>query len=538
MPPDWCKRVGEFAVAADEKEDASSMTDLQAPPRLTTIEVRNPADGVVVGHVPIDSPEIVAQKANELRSHQPEWEAIGAEGRKRWLLRFQGWMLDNLEHLTDVLQSETGKTRAEASAEGPASADILNYFAQNAGSFLADRHPKAHSPLMRTKRLTTTYHPYPVVGLIIPWNFPLMNVALDGVAALAAGASVLLKPSEVTPLSAVEFARGWVEVGAPPVLSLTTGYAETGAAVIANSDYVHFTGSTATGRKVAVACAERLIPYSLELGGKDPAIVLADADLERAANGIAWGGMFNSGQVCVSVERVYVEAPVYDEFVARLTDNVTRLRQGKDDRGYRFDVGAMATAAQRDIVARHVDEAVAAGARVTTGGKPTGVGTFFQPTVLADVEQSMSCVSEETFGPTLPVIKVADEAEAIRLANDSEYGLSASVWSRDNERAERVARRLEVGAVNINDALVNGNNLAIPMPGWKTSGIGSRHGGADGLLKYCRQQAITVSRMKPQAKELNWYPYSKGKFRFAMGVIRASAGHGLRRVGIKPRGQR
>jgi acyl-CoA reductase-like NAD-dependent aldehyde dehydrogenase len=217
---------------------------------------------------------------------------------------------------------------------------------------------------------------------------------------------------------------------------------------------------------------------------------------------------------------------------------VTRLRQGKDDRGYRFDVGAMATAAQRDIVARHVDEAVAAGARVTTGGKPTGVGTFFQPTVLADVEQSMSCVSEETFGPTLPVIKVADEAEAIRLANDSEYGLSASVWSRDNERAERVARRLEVGAVNINDALVNGNNLAIPMPGWKNSGIGSRHGGADGLLKYCRQQAITVSRMKPQAKELNWYPYSKGKFRFAMGVIRASAGHGLRRVGIKPRGQR
>ena len=224
--------------------------------------------------------------------------------------------------------------------------------------------------------------------------------------------------------------------------------------MIANSDYVHFTGSTATGRKVAMACAERLIPDSLELGSKDPAVVLADADLERAANGIAWGGMFNSGQVCISIERVYVEAPVYDEFVAKLNEKVSRLRQGQDDDRYRFDVGAMATAAQRDIVRRHVDEAVAGGAR--SGGKPTGMGTFFQPTVLADVEQTMSCMTEETFGPTLPVVKVADEDEAIRLANDSNYGLSATVWTRDLASGQRVARRLEAGAVDVNDALVNG----------------------------------------------------------------------------------
>ena len=347
---------------------------------------------------------------------------------------------------------------------------------------------------------------------------------------------MLLKPSEVTPLSAVEFVRGWNEIGAPPVLALTTGYAETGAAVIANSDYVHFTGSTATGRKVAVACAERLIPYSLELGGKDPAVVLADADLERAANGIAWGGMFNSGQVCVSIERVYVEAPIYDEFVAKLTDNVSRLRQGQDDDRYRFDVGAMATPAQRDIVRRHVDEAVAAGARVTTGGQPTGVGTFFQPTVLADVDQSMACVNEETFGPTLPVVKVADEDEAIRLANDSNYGLSATVWTGDNARGERVARRLEAGAVNVNDAMANGFQFALPMPGWKHSGVGSRNGGADGLLKYCRPQAITTPRIPTQANEPLWYPYSRRKFRIALGLMRAGAAHGLRRVGLKPRG--
>jgi acyl-CoA reductase-like NAD-dependent aldehyde dehydrogenase len=512
------------------------MTAIQPDTRQSTIEVRNPADGTVVGEVPNDAAETVAAKARELRLFQPEWEALGPRGRKKWLLKFQDWVLDNAEHITDVVQSETGKVRADASIEAPMTAGLLDYWASNAEAFLGDRHPKPHNLLMMTKRLTTVYRPYPVVGLIIPWNFPFANASLDGIAALAAGAALLLKPSEVTPLSAVEFASGWTEIGAPPVLALTTGYAETGAAVIANSDYVHFTGSTATGRKVAVACAERLIPYSLELGGKDPAVVLADADLERAANGIAWGGMTNSGQVCVSIERVYVEAPIYDEFVAKLSDKVGQLRQGQDDDKYRFDVGAMATAAQRDIVARHVDEAIAGGARVTTGGRPTGVGTFFQPTVLADVDQSMSCMREETFGPTLPVVKVADEDEAIRLANDSRYGLSATVWTSDPARGERVARRIEAGAVNINDAMANGFQFGLPMPGWKDSGIGARNGGAEGILKYCRAQAITTPRIPTQANEPLWYPYSRRKYRFGLGMMRAAAAHGVRRLGIKPRG--
>ena len=298
--------------------------------KADTITVHNPATGAVAGTVPIDDAETVAAKARELRLFQPEWEEIGARGRKKWMMAWQDWVLDNTDRLTEMLMSETGKSRGDASIEPITIADAINYWAGNAEEFLADRHPKAHSPLFKVKKLTTIFRPYPLVGMIEPWNFPLAMLALDLVPALASGAAVLLKPSEVTPLSALELARGWNEVGAPPIFALATGYGATGAAVIENSDFVHFTGSTATGRKVAVACAERLIPCSLELGGKDPAIVLADADIDRAANGIAWGGMFNSGQVCISVERVFVEAPVYDEFVAKLADKVRAVAQGQE----------------------------------------------------------------------------------------------------------------------------------------------------------------------------------------------------------------
>ncbi|BBZ79978.1 aldehyde dehydrogenase [Mycolicibacterium anyangense] len=511
------------------------MTAVQPKSDQATITVHNPADGRVAGTVPIEGAEAVAAKARELRLFQPEWEEIGPRGRKVWMNKWQDWILDNSEHLVEVLMSETGKSRSDASLEPVALADSIKYWAGNAEEFLSDRHPKPHSLLFKVKKLTTVYRPYPLVGIIEPWNFPLAMLALDVVPALAAGAAVLLKPSEVTPLSAVEFVRGWNEVGAPPILGLATGYGDTGAAVIENADYVHFTGSTATGRKVAVACAQQLKPFSLELGGKDPAIVLADADIERAANGIAWGGMFNSGQVCISVERVYVEAPVYDEFVAKLTDNVRSIRQGQESTGLKYDTGAMATPAQRDIVDRHVREAVADGARVLAGGKPTGVGTFFQPTVLADVTPTMSCIAEETFGPTLPVVKVADENEAVRLANDSVYGLSASVWTGDIERGERLARRLECGAVNINDALTNVFCPPLPMGGWKESGIGYRSGGANGLIKFCRQQAITAPKLPTQKSELMWYSSSRRQGKLALAAMRAMAGRGVRRVGLRPK---
>ena len=498
------------------------------------ITIHNPATGLVVGSVPIDDPETVAAKARALREAQPEWEAMGPRGRKKWMLKWQEWILDNADHITEVLMSETGKSRSDAHIEPIAVADMINYWAGHAEEFMADKSVLGHTMLYRIKKLTVHYRPHPVVGVITPWNFPFAMPGLDIPPALAAGCAVLLKPSEVTPLSAVEFVRGWKEVGAPPVLDITTGYGATGAALPGVVDMIQFTGSTATGKKVAVACAERLIPCSLELGGKDPAIVLADADLDRAANGITWGGFFNSGQVCVSVERVYVEAPVYDEFVAKLADNVRKLQQGSEtDGGFTYDLGAMATDAQVGIVQRHVDEAVAAGATVLTGGKPTGQGTFFPPTILTDVTHDMSCITEETFGPTLPVIKVADEEEAIRMANDSVFGLSATVWTGNTARGERVARRLECGAVNVNDALSNVFVFGVPMGGWKESGVGARAGGAYGILKFCRQQAITAPRLPTQKSEMLWYSASKKQAQFAVGAMRAFGAHGLRRFGIK-----
>jgi acyl-CoA reductase-like NAD-dependent aldehyde dehydrogenase len=514
------------------------MTTMSSAADARYIEVRNPADASVVGQVPLDGRDVVATKVAALRRAQPDWEDLGPNGRAVWLRRLQEWLLDNAAHLADVLQSETSKPRTDAAFEVPMIADLINYYVKNAASFLSDQHPRPHSPIGRTKRLLKIYRPYPVVGVISPWNFPLAMPGLDVIPALTAGAAVILKPSEVTPLSGEELVRGWREIGAPPVFDAAHGAGATGAAVVDHVDYVQFTGSTRTGRVIAQSCATRLIPYSLELGGKDPAIVLSDADLDRAAHGIAFGGLINSGQLCVSVERIYVEAAVHRQFVDKLTQHVAQLRQGRDDAGYRYDLGGLANAQQRDLVQRHVDQAVEAGARVTTGGKPTGVGTFFEPTVLVDVDHSMSCIQEETFGPTLPVMRVADEAEAIRLANDSNYGLSASVWTRDRRRGLAVARQLEVGAVNINDVAANLFSFALPMGGWKESGVGARWGAADGLRKYCRQQAVTIPRTPVPKKELFWFPYSPMKVKLTHFVMRMSSARGWRRLGILGRGSR
>ena len=500
-------------------------------------EVRSPADGCVVASLPDQGAEEVRAAVGRLRGNQPAWEALGPTGRGEWVGRLRDWLFDNDERVAELLQRETGKPWQEASLEVPFAIDLIEYYRKRAEKFLADSHPRPQDLLMAGKRLTIAYRPYPVVGVICPWNNPVLLALADAVPALLAGAAVAVKPSELTPLATGEIVRGWREdVGAPGVLECLTGAGGTGAALVEEVDFIQFTGSTRTGRKIAQRAAERLIPYSLELGGKDAMIVLADADLERAANAAVWGAMFNSGQACTSVERVFVEEPVYDEFVELVAGRVRGLRQGADGKRFDTDIGSLSSQAQLAIVERHVSEALANGARALVGGKRADApGAFFEPTVLVDVEPSMRCMREETFGPTLPVMKVTNVEEAIRLANDSSYGLSASVWTRDRARGEQIARRLEVGAVNVNDMFVNVFSLPIPQGGWKQSGVGARLGGAHGIRKYCRPQSVTATRLALRS-ELLWYPYTALKAELFLRVTRFLFAHDWRRrLGRRPR---
>lgn len=495
---------------------------------VPVIDVHSPADGRVVGQVRDQPAAEVVDVIEGLRSAQPAWEALSFGERATWLRRYRDWLLDNEERLGKVLQSETGKPWAEATMEVPYIADIINYFTKNGKRFLADETPRSHGPITMTKRQRLVYRPYQVVGVITPWNFPLALAVMDSVPALLAGASVVVKPSEFTPLATREALAGWEEIGAPPVFRYVSGYGSAGATVVDNVDFVQFTGSTRTGRIIGQRAAERLIPCGLELGGKDAMVVLEDADLDRAASGAVWGAMCNSGQMCTSVERVYVEAPVYEDFVSRVVERVRELRQGADEQAYRYDVGAMANEAQVAIVERHVNEAVEKGAKPLTGGKRGASGNFFEPTVLVDVDHTMSCMTEETFGPTMPIMKVADSEEAIRLANDSPYGLSATVWSKDKARGESVARRLDAGSVNVNDMFTNLFALPLPQAGWKQSGLGARNGGPYGMRKYCRPQSITLSRVEPKS-EPQWYPYSPFKMKVLSKVTRMMMARDLRR---------
>jgi len=476
------------------------------------IPVYCPADGRLVTEVAAATPADVQAVATALRREQPAWEDLGPAGRARHLRAWRDWFLDNQRRLGEMVQSETGKTWNDAALEPMIGIDLINYFTKHAAEFLAPRKLAPHGPAGATKRLRLTFRPHPLVGLITPWNGPIGNPILDVVGALVAGCAVLSKPSEFTPLSWTEAVRGWREdVGAPPILASVTGDATTGEAVVDAVDMIMFTGSARTGRRIAARAGERLIPASLELGGKDAMIVLADADLDRAAAAATWGAMLNAGQACISVERVYVEAPVHDAFVAKVTARVEALRVGMDGPGeFGAEVGAIATPAQLAVIEAHVADALAKGARVTTGGRRREPGLFFEPTVLVDVDHTMDCMRHETFGPTLPIMRVADEEEAIRLANDSRYGLSASVFTGDAARADRVAGRLEAGAVNVNNVLSNLFQLPLPMGGWKESGLGSRLGGANAVLKFCRPQAQVAERFALPA-EPYWFPVSRRK---------------------------
>lgn len=470
-------------------DDEMTATELDVP---NTGTILNPATGGVAGHVRWTDPADVPAVAARLRHAQREWEQIGAKGRARVLARFAVWLADNRDEIESLLVKETGKSAADAAQEVPLLLMILSYYIKTMEKALAPETRPAALPFLSVKKVTVYFRARPITGIIAPWNYPVANALMDGVSALAAGSAVLLKPSERTPLTAEVIVRGWRESGGPDVFEIVQGTREVAEAVIDVSDYIQFTGSSATGVKVMERAARRLTPVSLELGGKDPMIVLEDADIDLAAHAAVWGAMFNAGQTCVSVERVYVLEQVYDEFVAAVVRDVNALQVGAGE-GTHF--GALIDEQQLSITERHVADALARGAKVLTGGhRVPGAGSFYQPTVLVDVDHSMACMTDETFGPTLPIMKVSSVAEAVRLANDSVYGLSASVFSRDTERAKDIAVQLDCGAVNINDVISNLMCTTAPMGGWKSSGIGARFGGVEGIRKFCKQETVVVPR--------------------------------------------
>jgi len=508
-------------------------TDVPPAPRPEadqTIGVENPATGELVGTVPRLGREQIQALAARARSAQPAWEALGLAARGKVLRRAQQWMLDHAEQVIETVVSETGKPYEDAQlADFGYTVSALGFWAKQAPSYLADERVRSwNNPLTLGKKLTIRYTPIGVVGVIGPWNFPIANSFGDCIPALAAGNSVILKPSEVTPLSSLLMAEMMRDCGLPDgVFQVACGDGSTGAALIEAIDCVMFTGSSKTGKAVLRAAAERLIPCHLELGGKDPMIVCADANIERAANAAAYYSMNNAGQVCISVERVYVEEPVYDEFVQRVTDNIRTLRQDSPAGEGTIDVGAVIFPPQLDIIDEHVRDALARGATVLTGGRQRpGPGRFYEPTVLVDVDHTMKIMSEETFGPTLPIMKVSDVEEAVRLANDTAYGLQASVWTSDVNRGQQLARRIAAGVVCVNDAQINYTALNLPMGGWKSSGLGTRHG-AGGIRKFTKVQSLLVTRHALK-REPFMFPYRAERTRLLRRLVRLLYGRALR----------
>jgi succinate-semialdehyde dehydrogenase/glutarate-semialdehyde dehydrogenase len=490
----------------------------EAGARTRRLRLTNPATLAPIGEIDVATAADVAQAVQRARKAQPEWAATSFRERRRLLERAVRLLVAQQDEFLEVIRSETGKPLEEAQAtEILGACDALQFYAKRAERILADRTVPLH--LMKSKRLRISYRPLGVVGIITPWNFPFLLALNPTIQALVAGNAVLLKPSEVTSFSGQLVERLLREAGCPDgVFQLLLGDGETGSALVdAGVDKISFTGSVATGRRVAEACARQLVPCTLELGGKDPMIVCGDADLERSAAGAVFGAFANSGQICISTERVYVVDEVADEFTRKVLEQTAALRQGPEGEA---DVGAMIHAPQIDVVEEHLADAKRRGAKILTGGRrnPAWPGLFFEPTVLTDVNHDMQIMREETFGPVLPIMRVRDEAEALALANDTSFGLNASVWTRDKRRGIELAKAVHAGSAVVNDCLVTYAIPEAPFGGRRDSGIGQVNGEA-GLKSYCYAQSIVIDRFGAK-REFIWFPYTRRKGRWLRRVTR------------------
>ncbi len=457
-----------------------------------TLPCINPASGQQFDEVGITLPEVVPAIHQEMRQAFPVWSQKPITERVHILGKFQTLLIDAADEITAVINQDCGKSCQDALIEVFMTVDLLNQYCNKAPRWLA---PEAAQRGLAAvfKRVYVEHRPHGVVGIISPWNYPFNLAMGPTLSALVAGNTVLLKPSEVTAATGKLIESLFARVPElAPFVRVLHGDGATGAALVESApDYIFLTGSGPTARKVQQAAAKNLTPLSFELGGKDATIVLEDADVTKAANWSVWGACFNAGQTCMGVERIYVLEPLYDRFVEQAVEAAQALKMGYNNSLENPNhLGPITMSRQMEIIKGHLQDALVKGAQVLTGGQSDGM--FFEPTVLVNVDHTMQVMYEETFGPLIPIMKVKDEQEAIRLANDSHFGLGGSVWSKDVSRAERVGHQMEAGSILINDSLVQFAIPSLPFGGIKQSGHGRTHG-KKGLLEFTMPYAYTVS---------------------------------------------
>jgi acyl-CoA reductase-like NAD-dependent aldehyde dehydrogenase len=494
-------------------------TDLQIAARKV-VSV-NPATGAILHEFECTSEPEVHAAVSRAHAAQPQWAELGLRKRIAILREFQRLLHQKKSEVAQLVTREAGKPYVEALlTEVMVVLDAARFLIESAFRFLRDE-PVPHGNLaMKTKSGRLLREPYGVIGIISPWNYPFSIPATDSLAALVAGNAVVLKPSELTSLSAVELAALLHAAGVPKeIFQVIPGDGVTGAALIASAiDKLLFTGSVATGKRIAQEAAARLLPVVLELGGKDPVLVLDDADLEIASSGAVWGAFVNAGQACLSVERCYVHRSLYQPFLEACVRKTRQLRVGNGI-DPETDVGPMINERQLLNVESQVEDARSCGARVLVGANrlPVLGPNFYAPTVLADVTPAMRIMREETFGPVLPIMPFDNDEDAIRLANQSEYGLAASVWTRNRARGETMARRIRAGTVMVNDVLSCFGISEAPHGGAKASGIGRSHGRL-GLEEMVRTKYLDSDRL-PGMEKVWWYGYGKAFTRQMEGLL-------------------